>query len=547
MEPNLYSVIFLIGVIAPVLFYSGIALKSYTKPSINLDDVLLAGKSATGSDYVDSSTGYMLQVSTTFYFVYWGYNYGFSNIFYLVAWAAGIILFSRFSEPILKATRIYETIPSFLSAAKFDKLRYTTSIISIVAFLGVFYVEAHFTTGFLETLSGKNSGSEGSWWWVYFVLIVLLTISYSMIGGMKKIIDTDKYQLSFAYLGFAVVFCYLLPRIFENNTLNGIVLTLILLGLFGTFYYFERANRYSFKSIVLVISISLILLSSLYSISLFDYSFHGLEISGLFKQVKEPWGAVTLLGFTILNVLWQFCDNSNFQRIASLKLDEDDSIANREVRSCIKSLTVVSPLTWGLGILLGMAISVSGFVNSDPGQEYNVFLDVLHGDAMSGNPIAMGTIVFLTIALISIMMSTADSAIIASAQTCIRDLLNYKSYSSSFPIKFGLLTLIFIGLIAFCHSIWNESSILTVMAGVYSALIVLSLPVLLKLKGVSLPNFVVLFSVVLGFVLTWFGTFGSFDLPLNIVLVLPIFCGTFGSFMPIMAYLTFSKFRNKVL
>jgi hypothetical protein len=76
----------LASVFVPVIVFAFIAafkderVPRLATPAERDDDYMLAGRTASSADIINSSAGYMLQVSTTFYFIFWGYYYGLSNL-----------------------------------------------------------------------------------------------------------------------------------------------------------------------------------------------------------------------------------------------------------------------------------------------------------------------------------------------------------------------------------------------------------------------------------------------------------------------------------
>jgi hypothetical protein len=236
-----------------------------------------------------------------------------------------------------------------------------------------------------------------------------------------------------------------------------------------------------------------------------------------------------------VNIFWQFCDNSNLQRIASLNLPQNEEESSRRIKRAIQGLIVVSPLTWGLGIVLGMLVKATGAVDVPVGTEYLALLTFIRDAALGGSFLAFITVIALAVSMISIMMSTADSAIIAFMQVVLRDLSNVRFFKTSVNVGVTIVTLIVVAALAGLHRLSGWTSIMTVMSGVYSAILVLAFPTILKMNGVDLPKWTVGCAIVAGSLLNWLCTFGPSQLlppgtlPLNVSLVLPFFGALLGS------------------
>jgi len=205
-----------------------------------LDDYLISSRDVKQADFINSSAAYMLQVSTTFYFVFWGYNYGLSNIWYLLSWAVGLLLFSRFAPTLISIRTRYETLPSYLAEGRSSTLRHVASTITIVSFLAIFYVESYFCADFVSILANLVRTRVPYRLGGFSFSINTSTVLYSLFGGMRRVIVTDRWQISFAYFCIAIIFAYLLPKAFLLSPLDGISVATLMLALFGALGWLNR-------------------------------------------------------------------------------------------------------------------------------------------------------------------------------------------------------------------------------------------------------------------------------------------------------------------
>lgn len=536
MKNDTYLGIILLATFAPIIFFGLVAL--FTKPSLRThssyeDAYMLAGRGIKPADFINSATGYMLQVSTTFYFIYWGYNYGFSNIFYLLSWAGGITLFASFAPQLLIFRTFYKSLPEMLSEGNRNNGRLFAAIASVISFIGVFYVESYFTTDFITNIAlvQADDVTNNIVWWVIFSSLIILVLLYSISGGLKKVVVTDIWQLACAYLGLAIIFYYLLHLTFLVNPFTGAVLcALCIIIYFCLLIAGRNTNEGLIKPASLIIGIILFIYSMIDGLSNTSLNVFFLDIHGLFKQITEPWGWFTLLGFTLINIVWQFCDNSNYQRIGALKLSDDSKTAENEIKTAIRKLILVSPLTWGLGIIFGMLIKSAGTTVSAPGSEYQAVVVLLKNAALSGDFLALFVLFSLIASLISIMMSTCDTALIAAIQVSHKDLQNKLPFNNYFLAFSALIFLLLVASLAYVHKITGNTSILTVMAGAYSAILVLFPLSFYVSLGKKVTSRQMTLTICIGLAANFYATFlAPTNLPFNVSIVLPIFMGLGGS------------------
>lgn len=510
-----------------------------TEGKVFFDDFLVASRESSAADVGASTVAYMLQISTTFYFVFWGFRYGLSNIAYVISWAIGIWLFSRMASRLLVVRDSHETLAAFLASQGGKSLRRCIGLVIALFFLGLVYVESFFAADFLSSLFVESTAlPKATLWWIFFSLLVLSVASYSFIGGMRKVIATDKLQLAMAYIGFAIVFSYLIPAAIERHLGTGLLVWLLAMLIYGTIYYRmqrERAGvviRRALQFCLFILFLSAILARPWES----QHSLFGaLQIAGPFKQVSEPWGFVALAGFTVANILWQFGDSSNFQRLACVSLSgcasEDDKIS--KIEKLLTDVTIVAPLTWGFGILLGMLLAASGVIEPTQGEEYATFLRKVAVDMTTGDLKVVGIAIALGMSISVVMLSTADSSLLAYLQATIQDVDSVRSDAGVLTIAtYGLVAVLFLFASALFHKYFGNVHIFTVLGMFNAFVIVIAVPSLLALFDRPMSSAGVWSTVVLGCGLVVLATYGPVSaLPFNVQVVLPFFGALGGSLL----------------
>jgi len=552
-EAGLIMTIFA-AVLLPVVIFSVSALmathpKDLQQSDIQSEEFLLASRSISPGDFVNSSTGYMLQVSTTFYFIFWGYNYGFSNVFYMITWAAGIFLFSLFAARLIEYRVDHTTLPRLLSFNRSRLLRIVAAAATILSFVGVIYVESYFTADLVLTGTGGQSSAGSATfsptWWVVLSIVLVLTVAYSAMGGLRKVVANDVWQLSFSYLGLSGVFAYLLDLTYRSSASDGLLMSGLLLAILLILIGFDRRILDGkIKLFALIISAGLIAGVTVSHIAAGLGPLAASTLPGPLHQVSESWGWFTLLGFTVTNLFWQFADSSVLQRISALRLADDQATARIELRRALRALAVVSPLTWSLGIILGMLIRTAAIGVSGPGAEYFALVENLRQGALAGEIIPLLVLSALVMGLVSIMMSTVDVAIIAATQSFFTDFFNDRRFRPWHGSLFGLVLLIITFAFAYVHSTFPQSSVLTVMAGAYGAVLSLAPSAMARLLQKEINPAVDVIAILAGVTGSLFATFGPIQsLPSNVTLVLPIFAAFVPALLIVLAGLFLAKRR----
>ncbi len=535
MNHQIYSILFLLAVFVPIVIFSvvGIAANSnrntdLQKSSGEMDEFLLSSREATQGDYINSSVGYMLQITTTVWFVYWGYKYGLSNIIHVFTWGLGIYLFSRFAENLLTNRNKNETLPALISNGTYGVTRKIAALATVMAFFGIYYVEAYYAANFVAIMTNPTSaGIQPNYWWLYFLVLIFSTLLYSLSGGYRKVLSNDTWQLAFAYAGFALVFAYLLPKAAFQNAQTALFLATAISTIYA---YLFRSSLFDsdgkIKVFSLAISLALIIGSAVIAFSSTPDAAWSADFSmpGFFTQANERFGFVTILGFSIVNILFQFCDNSNYQRIAALKITGLSIQDQRAlVRSALRSIVIVSPLTWGIGIILGMLIRASGIITPIESTEYAALLAFLKTDALSGNYFALIASLGLATAFISIMMSTADVSVLVALHALARDFRLIKSFDRYRATIIGIAIATCLIAFAYLTRHHDEIFILGVISGVNACIVVLGLPAILQLRGYQLSPLSAIMSMGFGLISIIWCTLWPPALNSNISIVLPYF------------------------
>jgi hypothetical protein len=498
------------------------------------DTYFYADQSIKPDLYSQSAAAYMLQAGVTFYFIYYGYQYGIGNLIYLIAWAIGLLLFGGSATQLLVLRGNKTALPDLVAGHESDWWsRMIVAFLSILTFLAILYVEAVFVANMTAAVVGETKSDSRFVWWTIFTTLLASIYLYSAMGGQKKVILTDSYQLSTAYLGFAITLTFLVVRVSAKEPMTAFILACALVALYGTLVYFYimklKANVFG-RSCVILSFIAAALAAFAAWANLTPTSPPLRNIGGLFSPFSDPLGGVTVLGFCMLNLLVQFGDYTNYQRNAALQIDKGLSVDEQKkvIRQSIQSVAVLSPISWTLAILLGMLLKIGGFP-SEPGQfnEYTEFVKILRDEAVALNWGSFVALAALGVAISSIMMSTADSSIIAYLGAWCRDVLRMQTMTKNQMLIAAAIGFITIWAIAVVDSNLFGQKIWVTFNSVQAFILLLAIPAALRLYNINVSSALVNLSILLGFSFIIICTFSAVTdrFPPNVGAVLPLLAG----------------------
>jgi hypothetical protein len=538
------SIFFIILFFVPIITFVFIGLTKY-KPSNSISEFYTQSGHADESSYTQSTVAYMLQTATTFYFIYWGFHYGLGNIWYILSWMGGIYILKRYSSSISKKfCGKFTTLADFLSENKSYALKLLTALVSLIGFSAIVYVETYFGAQLGVNIVNAKPDPSSTTWWIFFLTLLLGSFIYSVYGGLKKVYFTDKIQLGVAYLGFLILFSVLSLKAFNEFPGATLIISLLIIAVIAFLAYEDiKAKEFGIKFRFLIVGGMIFLLAFFNGVFSAEISFADISIiPGFLSQAKEPYGLITLSGFIAINLGWQFCDNSNFQRIASIEGNSQNK--EKAIEKAIHSTLYASPLTWAFGIFLGILIKLSAIDISAVGEEATSFITYMYSSSLNGDFFAIIGLSSFIIAISSILLSTVDTSILAVLQIWECDL----SKRTETKLWFRASIALFIFLLTLVLAYWNinlkNGNIFTIINAGYSQLLTLSIPVIMKLSGVNAKPIRIIFSIILGSIATWLGVFAVPEsIHYNITYVLPTFTCLIGSLIPYIDLLIAKLFK----
>ena len=263
---------------------------------------------------------------------------------------------------IMTANPQNDTIQSYLGKAySSNSVRITALIFSLIGYISIFSMELLVGVSVLEPFLGNKV-------MVFSFLYLIFLIIYSLLGGYKAIIATDRWQLRF------------------------IIGSIIALYIFGIFQFSNAKD---------------------------------VNISAVFLSISKSWVPVWpfILGITVMNLLSIICDAGTWQRLCSTK-------SPNHARKGLLQITPFFIILWSALVFFGCFYSqISEQFGFDPSKE-NLMSHIV--SSMASNGIFSLLLLFtFTLGLFSAMISTADSLLIVAGQIISIDFLNLKRNKTS--------------------------------------------------------------------------------------------------------------------
>lgn len=355
----------------------------------------------------------------TWFFVTMAFLYGPWVALLQIPWCLSIVIFGLLFTRIQNATR-NKTIHGFLEICYDKKVRIVACLATSFGYI--------FNTGFELYWSGKLFSSVFDLNLIDLALPVgivlsLITAVYCNIGGYRANASTDKAQnilgvLALALLAFFVaISSKSTSLIYTSIVFNTGSLIYIIISLIS-----KKSLTSSFSKIISSFSLIIALTTIAISLWLSLKTNTSVENSILF-QIKSP-PLVFLFGLIFFQLIFNIVDMANWQGVAAngdVPIEEHNKIKWSIIRSALYLNWF--PALGGTIVGLGLRTSMDLSLINDNNIFHFAFTTVLvgHGEIVRG--FLLGIIL---LGFISTTLSTADSYLMAAANTLTYDLFKNK-------------------------------------------------------------------------------------------------------------------------
>jgi Na+/pantothenate symporter len=386
-------------------------------------------------------------MAAVFLFADWGFRYGFGGFWVPIFWLLGYLLLYLFIpkfEPFLGKTW---TLHGFLGDRfKSPKLQVIAASATILGLWGTMMMEIDYCTAVYAPVLGASWKDGGTFFLGLFFLA--FGASYVIAGGYKATVNNERWQVPIAYSCFIIVILIVISLVrqtgyeIEFKILVGTMAALFGLMIFAKLNLIGRQKqehepmvRDSQIWIPLCGLAGLFIIYTLVPLSTKSIAQDNRLSSlatGLADQIHAQ-GFLALLSLFVANFFWMPVDVSTWQRISSIKTDPTLSLKERvaPIRKGIFRVMFESPVSWGFGVVFGIALKYSGLFTpkDDPSIGIQKFTEALVGFQLQG--LGMGkwlNMVFpiFIIGMIAVMLSTIDELLSAITFTTCDDIVERK-------------------------------------------------------------------------------------------------------------------------
>lgn len=331
----------------------------------NLDDFLLAGRHHGILISSGSLTATVIGAGSTIGAAGAAYYVGVSAAWYLLSACIGLFILAFTLAPALRSMSLY-TIPEFMGKRYGARAKLLASFLSIIGLLLFLAAQFYAIGAILHQLTAIQIR-------LAIVLAAFLVIFYTLRGGAWAVHLSDNLQLVLIVLGVLLLCIFGLKEIWGQHTLD----------------YPPLAKGFE------------------------DMGHHWFHPT-LEKRVKawDIFGlGTTILGWIIMSTTWHFTMQSTAQRFLSTKDVKTAKI------SCLISILLLLPIAFSVA-LVGMIARLI-YPHLPPatgiaqGQALIVLVNTVLPDISGG---------LLLAALVAIIMSTCDSALLGASTIFLKDI-----------------------------------------------------------------------------------------------------------------------------
>jgi len=283
-------------------------------------------------------------------------------------------------------------------------MRKLAAIVTVIAFTGLAAFEIIWGATALQSIF---SGSD----YLYYLTIFLLGFYLIILiwnGGQRAALNTDQYQVIFAYIGLHGVIGWMLyhhPEALGQSDNAIVFLLIVVLSGFAVLRRVINSRKIvsssgKFLNTVAVISLGILIFSIL-----LNEHFWKSEFSISFGPLAQM-DIVTffaLLSFALLPLFYQFVDATNWQRVSAITQTKGN--LQEKIKDGFRTFGLESPLSWLLPVAIGV-IASTFLVVGDGSNPWPIFLD--HIANVSGSVGALAGAFFIA-GVVAVFLSTADA------------------------------------------------------------------------------------------------------------------------------------------
>lgn len=207
--PVLAAIIIFLAVFVVISFLDFKKIKSF-------DEYSVAGRNQSTFAVTMTLLATVLGASTTIGIADTVYQIGFPGIWWLIFGAVGLFLQSIIISEKVRKTGA-DTLPDLARITVGRSAEFILSLVIVIAWIGVIAGQLVAMNSLISFAIGKNSR-------VVFIIVSLIVIGYTLVGGQMSVVKTDKIQLFIIFIGVALCcgYLYLVKGGNDISTVGGI-------------------------------------------------------------------------------------------------------------------------------------------------------------------------------------------------------------------------------------------------------------------------------------------------------------------------------------
>lgn len=438
-----------VALAVPLVVYVVAAFRTPRAKVSTLGGYFTARRGVGAAPVANSSVAFTFQVATLFPFLYWGIQgWILPAIVNAVCLGIGIALFRSKLPRVLELLNAHGDTMTLhgLLGTTFDSKRVTkiAAGVTILGMLGLAVAEAYWGMQILTILVPADTPEYyalvfGAFWFV---------LAYLWRGGAWGSMQTDMWQMIFAYVGFSITLVFCVSRCLSSSdtTRPEIVVVAILMVVGAVMSIWSRVKckidplSTMRPSVVSATSDSpvdtepntkivirrLLSWGTFAALALIGVAFavlgyrswsHG-SLAPLTNPGSDGWIAIVALA--CMPLVYQFVDMSQWQRLQALAGDRAKALSRAQRSTFV--FAIESPFCWLMCLALGTLIlaTVPEIATApDKAGALSAFPRLL---IESGDPWSIVVSFAFMVAVMAIMLSTIDTAILAAMYAFVGDI-----------------------------------------------------------------------------------------------------------------------------
>lgn len=421
----------------PLIAYVWAAMSTPRSKVATLAGYFTAYKQVGAAPFANSSLAYAFQIATLFPFLYWGIGGQIlPAVVNTIFWGFGIFLFRAALTPIMRClneSKNPKTLHGLLGETYSSNLvQQVAAGITILAMLGVALGEAYWGMQIVKVIVPEDTPAH----YALVIGALFFVLAYIWYGGAWGSMKTDMLQLVFSYIGFTVVFVYVISIVINAGVAlrSEFAFVSLLMFIGGIWAVAVRLRKSLYpvsamngdregsrwllvrKLLSNLTLISMGLLAVFFAI-LFFRSLPFLTTAPLTHPGDPGWKGIMALA--LLPIIFQFVDMTAWQRIQAIEGTAEK--ARDRARRGLLLFGVESPYSWilclALGTLLVASLPELANVNDKAGALAAYPRILLESGAILQSIVAF----FFMVAVMGVMLSTIDSALLGAMYAWVAD------------------------------------------------------------------------------------------------------------------------------